>query len=427
MRRLLPIALNQVATVVFGMVGVSLISHIVPNAVFGSYALFLTLTSFGQLLTHSGLINHATRYWQREHLAAGAYARFLLTQTWRRGLPLAGLLLFVSGFQAATRGVIWLELWPLLFAGNLVLAVSGLAAMMLNAGERHWAVFTLNALAAAARALLPAGLALAFGATLLVLSSGFALHAAAVAIAILCLFSGLSWSGQTDPGLEARWHTELREFGRPFVWMGVGSWLLLNADRWVVGVRFGEVQLGTFTLASNIASIIPNMVCAGMLQWVFPAVFRQADAARSTKDWRKLARRCDQFTLLFLAVTVSGLLCLKFLSPFLVPWLISRKYAPGLPYLLPAGLAAAATQVNQFQYLLLQGQHDSNSMVRVMVLLASIRTAGSILAAWISWPVFLGWLMVSTLLVSLLGRARIQHLAFQKAAVLVEADIGIPR
>jgi O-antigen/teichoic acid export membrane protein len=415
MRRFLPIICNQAAVVLLGILGVVLVSHIVPKEVYGAYGLFLTLTQVGVLLTHSGLINSASRYWQREHSRVELYARFLFHAAWRKSAVLVAVLLAVNVLMAATQSDrTWLFLFPVLVFSNLAMTWFNLSGMVLNAGERHWALFLVSLTSSAARALLPAGMALLAGATLFNLSAGFALHGVVLAGALLVVFRKTRLADADDAGLQMKWLEELRVYGRPFILMGAGGWLLLNVDRWVVAWAFGWEQAGLFNLAANIAGIVPNMAVAGLLQWVFPGVFRQADTSRSTEDWQRLARRCDYCTLLFLGVTVGGLLALAAVGPYLVGWLISEQYAPSMALLLPAGLAAAATQINQFQYLLLQGQHDSVSMAKLMIVLALIRTAGSVLAAAVSWPFFLGWLMISTLLVGWLGRTWIQKTVFQK-------------
>jgi O-antigen/teichoic acid export membrane protein len=414
MRRFfLPIVLNQGATLLFGTIGIVLISHLVPERVYGAYTLFLTLTQVGPLLTHSGLNNHTSRYWQRVASNPGPYARFVLGRALWLGMPLAGLLLLVVAvIQLLHPGAVaWAPLWPLLVVTNLGLAVSTGASLALNASERHWAVLTLNALTTFGRALFPIGVALLFTPTVFTLSLGYTVHGVAAALAILVLFRGLNLGERPKADLVAQWRQELRDFGRPFVIMGLGGWLMLNADRWIVSFAFDERRLGLFSLATNIASIVPTFICAALMQWKFPAVFRASDRARSERDWRELARKCDRLTLLFLGLTLGGLGVLQLVGPHLVGWLIGQKYAASMPLLLPAGMATVALQTNQFQYLLLQGQHNSSGMIKVMLPLAALRTAGSLVAGAISWPVFLGWLLVSTALVAWVGRVSIQRMA----------------
>ncbi len=424
MRRfLLPIALNQAAALVFGVLGISLVSHWVPERVYGAYGLFLTLTQVGLLLTHSGLINHTSRYWQRERPRAGAYARFLLGRALWLSLPLGAVLLVAGLIQAQSHGEsVWMRLWPLLLASNLALALGNVATLALNANERHWSVLALNGISSFCRATFPIGLVLLLGPTLLALSWGFVLHGVVVALVIVRLFWNLDLTSPVAPAVVAQWRKELRDFGRPFVIMGLGGWLLLNADRWVVAFAFGDQRLGLFNLASAMGSVVPTLVCAGLMQRMFPSVFRASDQARTEQDWRSLARKCDRLTLLFLGLSVSGLAVLQIVGPYLVGWLIGEKYAASMPLLIPGGMAAVAAQTNQFQYLLLQGQHNSSGMVKVMLVLAALRTAGSMVTGAASWPIFLGWLLVSTLLVAWFGRVWIQHMALSNCqAVKTEA------
>lgn len=82
--------------------------------------------------------------------------------------------------------------------------------------------------------------------------------------------------------------------------------------------------------------------------------------------------------------------------------------------LLPAGLAVATVQINQFQFLLLQGQHNSSGMVRVMLGVATLKTVGSVLAgAMFGWNGLMVWLSVSVVLCGWFGRQQIRSIAFQ--------------
>src|ERR1700682_4320434 len=96
MRRLIPIVFNQATGLIFGLVGLKLISRLVPPAIYGAYSIYLTLTQLGLLLTHSGLVNPAARYWQREGAQAGSYARSLCKMGWKNALPLIPILAAVT-------------------------------------------------------------------------------------------------------------------------------------------------------------------------------------------------------------------------------------------------------------------------------------------------------------------------------------------
>jgi hypothetical protein len=88
-----------------------------------------------------------------------------------------------------------------------------------------------------------------------------------------------------------------------------------------------------------------------------------------------------------------------------------------MAWLFPAGLAMLTVQANQFQYLLLQGRHNSVDMVKAMIVVAVVKTAGSVVAAAISWSGFLLWLALSTLVCAWLGRFLIQRLALRSMSL----------
>jgi O-antigen/teichoic acid export membrane protein len=416
--RWIPIVGNQLATLALGIVGLKLVSYLVPPAVNGVYALFLTLTQLGTLLTHSGILNHATRNWQRERPRHASYVRFLWGASWGALGYLAPILavaatgMFLRGGQLA-----WVWAFPLLLVSNLGLALTEIAALTLNAGERHWAVFGLRAGGGAFRTFVPIVFVLVFAADFLVLSAGFALHAV-IAIGIILFIFRWAWGAPSaGPDTEHRWRRELREYGRPFILLGVGGWLLQSADRWVVVQFYGEEQAGLFALATSLGAVVPTLAVSALMQRVFPEVFRQADRARTLADWQALARRCDRATLLFLGLTLGGLLSLHWLGPQLVGWLIHPRYGPAMSMLLWAGLAMVTVQVNQFHYLLLQGQHNSTAMVKVMACVSGVKTLGSVITAAISWPLFLSWLAVSVLVSAWLGRFLIHRIALTAVSV----------
>jgi O-antigen/teichoic acid export membrane protein len=414
MRHLVPIVFNQVAGLVFGLVGIKLISKLVPPAVYGAYSLYLTLTQLGLLLTHSGLVNHAARYWQREEGQAGSYARYLCKMGWKNALPLIPVLVVVTAaLSRFDRDAVWLWALPLLFVSNQTFALANVASGALNASARHWAFFCLGVISSGTRALFPALMVLLLDATFLVLGAGFALHGVAVLCWLVFVFRWAWNSGEASAEKQKKWDQELKEYGRPFILMGIGGWLLLSVDRWVVFHFFGEERAGIFALASNVAAILPNLISAGLIQFVFPSTFRRADAARTMDDWRKLARFCDYVTMIFLAIATVGLSLLAVVGPYLIGWLIAERYSPSMSLLLPAGMAAITVQANQFYYLLLQGQHNSAGMVRVIAAVAGLKTLGSALAALFSWKAFLAWLMISMILSPLLGRWMIRWMVFK--------------
>lgn len=424
--RFVPIVANQALALALGVLGLKLTSLLVAPADYGRYAIFLTLTQIGVLLTHSGLINLVSRHWQREGEQVATLARFAWRASWKalRWLGPA-LLLLALGLYAVTRDLAWLYVVAPLIIANLALAITEVGAAALNASERHWSLLAFRTTATATRLAFPLLLVLAAGGHYLVLVAGFSLHCL-----LMIPFGALALRTHPRSTLAAgghdvvSWEARLRTYGRPFAVLGAGTWLLQNADRWIVERLFGVDQAGQFAMAAGIGGVVPLFFLSVLMQAFFPIAFREADAARSAADWKRLAHRCDLMTAAFLVATLATLGVLSLLGPALVGVLVAPSYAPAMRMLFASGLAMASVQTNQFQYLLLQGRQDSRAIVRVMGVVAGVKTVGSIATAFVSWDLFLGWLGISVLVCAVLGRALVRRAAFSKEAVRTGAVVA---
>lgn len=416
MTRLIPIVCGQGFTLLVGILGLQLTSRLLAPETYGTYALLLTLTGLGMQFTHAGLYNHAIRCWQREPAASRAgYLQFLRREHWRSVGALTGL---VAGVCAAVwlwqRDAFWLWTLPVLVLANVALTASGMTQGVLNAAERHWAVFGVTGGALVMRTLLPLAAVAWLGPSLPALVGGLAAYALIVG-AVMFVLAAKAVGPAADTASQARWAGELPGYQRSYFWLGVGGWLLQSADRWLVFGFFDERQTGMFALASSLAGIVPMMLAGTLLQWAFPRVFRQADEATASGDWSAIARLCDRLTAVFMITAMLGLLVLAELGPFLVGWLVDARFAPAMPLVLAAGMAAVSVQVNQFYYLLLQGQQRGERMVAVMSMVACVKTLGSALAALVSWEWFLVWQCVSAGVSAWLGRQLIRRAALGHA------------
>lgn len=236
MTRLVPIVCGQVFTLVVGVLGLKLVSQFLSPEIFGTYALLLTLTGLGMQFTHAGLYNHAIRCWQREAAANRAgYVGFLWREHWRATGPLLWLVAGVGVGVGLWQGeAFWLWSVPVLVLANVAQTSSGLAQGVLNAAERHWAVFGVTGTALATRTLLPLASAVWLGASLPALLGGLATHALVVTWLLITMAGAAGRRRDADAVAQARWTNELRGYTRPYFWLGVGGWLLQSADRWLV-------------------------------------------------------------------------------------------------------------------------------------------------------------------------------------------------
>ncbi|MCI0539736.1 MAG: hypothetical protein L0Z50_31395 [Verrucomicrobiales bacterium] len=415
MRSFVPIVGNQLVVLVLGLIGMKLISHYVPVVLNGYYGIFVTLAQISMLVTHSDVANHATRYWQRETTRPGTYARFLWSVSWRKARLLAPLLLIILLIRAWTQQeLIWVWMFPLLLLSNFGLTFNAIGTGVFNADRKPWHVLLLTSVGTTARVFLPIGFGLLTQMNFTALSAGYTLHGIIIIACLVLMLRQVIGAPAPTAELIRQWMQELRSYGRPFLFLGIGAWLLLHVDRWIVDQFYEKARVGLFTYAAYLGAIIPTVTATAMMQAFFPGIFRRADLAKTPADWRMLGTRCDQLTILFVILSLAGLVALHFLTPLLIGSLIDRDYAPVLPMIIPAGLVMLNSQINQFYYLLLQGQHNSAGMVWVMLAVAAIKTLGGIAAAAISWEAFLGWLILAPLVCGWIGRALILQMTLQK-------------
>jgi O-antigen/teichoic acid export membrane protein len=322
--------------------------------------------------------------------------------------------LVVLGLYVTTGDTAWLVVLPLLIVANLALAIAEIGGAALNASERHWHLLWFRTVGTASRLSFPLLLLLSVGGGYLALVAGFSLHGLLM-ILLTCFVLRPASTTQARGVLDAGWDGALRTYGRPFAVLGIGGWLLQNADRWIVERSFGVEQAGQFAMAAGVGGFVPLFFTAVLMQAFYPRAFREADAAQCVDDWKRLARQCDYMTAAFLVATFTTLGALAVVGPALIGTLLAPRYAPAIAILFASGLAMASVQTNQFQFLLLQGRQDSRAMVRVMSVVAAVKTAGSIVTAMISWNLFLYWLGTSVLVCALLGRTLVRRAIFSAA------------
>ncbi|HYE31709.1 MAG TPA: lipopolysaccharide biosynthesis protein [Methylomirabilota bacterium] len=411
MNRLLPVILGQLSTLLIGLISVKLLSALVPPTVNGAYSLFLSFAQIGVLITHAGVINHSSRFWHRERHRPEAYAAFLWRESWLRA-PL--LLCVLAGaticYSLKTADHAFLLGAPMMAAGAFALAITEIVALGENAREHHWNVLKLRLGASILRTFAPLAAVLLFAPSFSALIGAFGVQSVVAVVAC-----GFFWRRSSLPADQQThdWKKELNEYGRPFLFLGIGSWLLSYSDRWALSISHTNATVGLFALASNLAAVPATFVLSLLMQWRFPHIFRASDSAKTKSHWEGIARSCDQTTIQFLLLSVAAVGALHLMGPHLVGWLVGERYEPSMGLLLAAGFSTISAQVCQFQYLLLQGQRKSREMVWVMAALAFTKSIGACVAASFSLEAFKWWLIASPFVLLAVGRQLIRKAAFK--------------
>jgi hypothetical protein len=403
--RLIPILLAQAIGLACGIIGVRLASHWVPPEVYGHYGIFLSLTPVGMWVIFAGLNKFAARHWV-ESADRGGLLREVLASAVRKlpwlVLTVAGLtLLAIPGPSVLSGGIL------LLVAAAL--AVAHFAQTTLQASRHHWADCSITASGAVTRAFVPLLLYGFVSASFAALLGGFLLHALVVA-ALGAWWLRDSW--KTPVAQEPRQLTAAYA-GPLFTALAIAGWVLGGMNRWVVAGFYGAEPAGYFTLAGNIALILPSMLGTVMLQYLQPSWFAAFDGSAASR--RQLMDRADRAALVYAGSALALTALLQSLMPLLVGPLVSARYAAAAALVMPAGFFAVALTTGHFFHTALIAMRRERACGPADLCGAVCLVAGSLLSAAAGWEWFTRWLMCAPLVTWAVNRTLARRAALKAA------------
>lgn len=403
--RMVPIMLAQAAGLLFGLIGVRLSTRLVAPADYGLYGVFVSLAPLGYGVVFIGLVKYLGRQWltapDRPALLHGTLDRLRRKSLW--------LVLVTAAAALVTGQMYWF--WAALLLSTMLLTLYQLAQTALQAAQEHWRDFTLSVGSSAVRAVAPPLLYAATGAGLSALMGGFLLHA------MLGAVLGAMLMKRWWPRTTIRAGTELESGsiyeGPLFVILAIAGWILSGLNRWLAALFFGAEQAGYFTLAANIATILPSMLGTMALQYFQPVWFARP---HSTPEERgALLRQVDQVAAAYTAFALTATFTLQFVLPWLYGPLINYRYASAASFVLCAGLSTTAVTLGFFYHTMLLAARRERACGPADLAGAAALITGSVLAAAAGQAWFVRWLLLTPLLPWLVNRSIARHCLLSRA------------
>ncbi len=396
--RILPIVGSQLVGVLCGLGGVAFISRIVPPEIYGGYSVFLSFTTLGMWLVHSGLVKAINRQWAAAPDRPAL--RRLVTKEWIRKWPWLALA-SAGGAWAVARagGPSWLPGFGLLFLAAAALSILALAQAALQASRAHWSDFSAASTGSVTRSFLPPTLFWSSGAQILVLYAGFALHTVIAALTSWWLLARDA-RRQSDGSERA----ELRAvyLGPLFTVLALASWSLYGINRWIAAAQFGETTAGLFTLANNLASIVPTILGAMLVQYFQPILYALSEKPDRDDGYHSsLPRRSDALVLVLTVIGAAAILFLRGVAPWLVGNLVGEKYRDALPWIIPAGAFALTIATAQFYHVMLLAARRERACAVVDLSTAGLMIAAALIGSFLGAK-FFGWALTATPLIPFL-------------------------
>lgn len=402
--RLLPITFAQLAGLACGIIGVKLNTQLISPADFGIYGVFLTFTPLGMWVVHAGLVKFTGRHWAGADNRSDLWVKLMRAACGK--LPwLAAAALVAALIMAGER---WFIVLPFVFVSAAALAFGTLAQVALQADRRHWSDCSLSLVGSTTRTFVPPLLYWMAGGLPLALYGGFVTHAlvfAGLGVGIVTL--GLRPTATPVPGIELPTVYSSALFNL----LAAASWTLMGLNRWLVAFFFGTTTAGYFTLAANVALVVPAMLGTMLTQYFQPEFF--AAPHNTLAERRALARRVDQVALFFWLAALAGLSGLRLVTPWLIGRLIDPKYAMATGFILPAGCYFVAVIMGQFYHQMLLAGRRERACGPVDLWMAAGLVVGGLLAAIGGVEPLLWWLMFTPILPWLLNRPLARHYLFR--------------
>lgn len=402
--RILPIILTQGFGIACGVFGVKLATFYVAPDDYGRFGIFGTLAPLGVAVVYAGLVRYVARFW-----AAADHAAMRQTVRQAAGRKIFWLVLVSVLAAVVANGDGWWRVAPFLLVSALALAVGTLAQNALQASRENWRDSGVAGFSSLLRSFAPTLCYVLAGGGMVALYTGFVLHAIGFAVAALWALRSVPAQRQDTPPppLTSAYDGPL------FTLLAAADWVIFGLNRWVVAFFYGATAAGFFSLAANLAVIVPSIMSAFVWQYFQPRLFSQPH--ETTEERQRLAAKIDRVAAFVAAGTIAGLLLLRAVVPWLMGLVIGPKYAPSLDYVLPAGAFLVATSTAMIFGIMLQAGGRASACGRVGLTHSAVLAVGCIASAWVGAECFSIWLLCSPVVPWLVSRPLARHYLFKPA------------
>ena len=339
-RELFWVTTGQAIAILGALVGVRLLTGLLPPSVYGELALGMTLaTLVNQIVT--GPIGSAAFRFFSPACEANELGSFLtaLRRLLVKGTGVVLLLSTSISLVLLIRGQIeWLWLGVAAFSVALLsLYISALDAMQ-NAARQRPVVAWHQALSSWGQYLAAAGLVLWFGASSTVAMLGYLLAT------LLVLFSQLLFFRRTlratgnilcaEVKSHRRWDTQMFNYAWPFATWGILTWAQVASDRWGLQMFGSKQDVGLYAVLFQIGYNPVSMAAGLVVQLVAPIMFQRAGDASSAARMEQVYVINRRLTYGALGLTAVVFLTATVFYDLVFHIFVAPEYA-SVAYLLP--------------------------------------------------------------------------------------------
>ncbi len=341
------IASGQAAAAIGSIVGIRILTQILPPSAYGELALGMTLATLSLYIVFNPLSNACLRFYAPAHEALElkeyfwAIRKILSKST--IALICVSLLIYLGLYLTDYVRWIWLAIMSFIY--TLLFGYSSVLDGLQNAARRRLVVAWHNGSAAWLRFAIAFYLVTLYGVSSYIAMAGFALASALILISQLYFFyKNFSKSVPLKPILKQlnirKWTRQMFSYAWPFASWGVFLWGLSVADRWALGIFYDTETVGLYTALFQLGYYPMVFLFLVVSQVATPILFGRSGSGRNPDKIDEARALNHYLTLGYLTITV-GLFFLSFLfSNQLFSLVVANQYqevANFLPWMILAG------------------------------------------------------------------------------------------
>lgn len=347
------IVLGQAMAVLGAVVGVRILTTVLPPETYGQLALGMTVATFANIVVLGPLSNGATRFFAPAREAKGlpgyfAAVKKLLFQASGVIILFAVLLCLALVIAGQTK---WILLALAAFCFALLSGYNSVLNGMQNAARQRSVVALHRAVLSWGRFLLAGGLVLWLGSSSAIAMMGYCIATVLVLLSQRWFFrrtlkpADVNTYQENDFDNEV-WGDDIVRYAWPFATWGVLGWARLASDRWAIHVFGTTEDVGFYAVLFQLG-YYPITILTGLVtQLVSPVVFQRAGDASDADRLRRVYILTWKMTAGIIAATLVAVGLATWLKNAVFHMLVAEEYhsvaglLPGM--LFAAGLFAAA-------------------------------------------------------------------------------------
>lgn len=384
------VLLGRVLTVLASLVGMRLLTEVVPPPIYAEIGLLLGIAGLANLFFFMPLLQAAFRFFPDLHATGRLYEM----------RQLLGKVLLLSAAALLALFVVGGTIRAYLIGGSylvmIALAMSTVAEVgqtfettLLTAARRQRAVAVLTTISAWAKPLAAIAMVFLLGASASAVFLGYLL-ATTLLLAALHL-SGFPLVGKraandapdshgNEQGLSADFRQQIVSYALPLLPLALVGWIHSLGDRYIIERLIGLKQAAFYIAAYGIVTQPFNMV-ENILQQTLQPAYNQVI---TTGDTRQMKRIFRLWLAAAVAIVIFGCICFALLSGWVATLLVAKEYrsCATLMPLLSVGVGFLAV-AHVFEYRLY-------SLKRTKLILLG-QTIGAIASVLLAVPMIWFW------------------------------------